>query len=216
MRKYLILLVALFASCRTNNFVGTFSSRVSPYRFILDSDSTFKYHYKEGFLYGYSSGHWSKIGKLKIKLQSFYKDRAMQLNGSENISSDFNKNVELKIQIAIPNEEKNYYRCLIYINQKFFLAKGCDSISSIMAPGPIKNILLKITTDNRIPMRDNDTLITSEYYPKHDYLKSITLNCTYIDSLFNYKVFNGYVLNFSKGNIKYMKYKLFRNLRYKP
>jgi len=216
MKKNLILFIVLFISCKTSNVVGTFSSRSSPYRFIFRSDSTFRYHYHEGVLYSYSFGHWSKVGKGKIKLESFYKDRTLPLLGTENISSKDSKTVELKIQIPIPDEEKKYYRCLIYINQRLFLEKACDSVSSIIAPSPIKSVQIKITTDVRIPARDNDTLVSSEYHTESLYPKSINLNCRYNDSLFNYRVFNGTVLNFANGKLKFMKYKLVRNLKYKP
>jgi len=216
MRKYLILIAALLVSCRANNFTGTFSSRNSPYRFTLDSDSTFTFHYKEGLLYSYSFGNWSKVGGKKIKLQSFYKNKIIQLYGNENSSSDFTTNVELKIKTSIPSSDKHNYKCLVFINNKFFIEKTCDSISSIIAPNPIENLWLKITTDERISMRDNDTLVTSEYYPKHNNLKSIDLNCAYNDSLFNFRVFNNHVLNFTNGKFKFMKYKLLKNLKYKP
>jgi len=202
-------------SCRATNFVGKFSSRISPYRLTFSADSTYKYEYHEGLLYSHSSGRWAIIGKRKIKLRSFYQDLTLPLNGQENISSQPAKDVALNIQIPIPSDVKNYFRCLIYINHRFFVEKTCDSISSVIVPSPVRSVQIKITTDVRTPALDKDTLVSSEYYPKGDYLKSINLSCTYNESFFNYKIFNGDILNFSNGKLKFNNYKLFRNLKYK-
>lgn len=207
-KKYFFILCIILISCKSTNLTGIYSSNKDPYRFVFSGDSTFRYQYKEGLIYSYSFGSWKKVGNEKIELQSFYNNRALPLVGFEKSLSNTIEPCELKIGISIPDVAKKYYKCLLYIDGRLFKEIHCDSISSIMAPNPIKTVQLKITSDQRIPTRVNDTLITSKYNTNSPYLKQLDLKCSYNDSLFNYKLFNGTILNFTSGKLKFMEYRI--------
>jgi hypothetical protein len=212
-RIAVIIIFLIIASCRTPNFGGVYSSYQSPYSFTLKADSTYTFNYQEGILYKHSFGRWH-AKKKGIIFQSFFRNRIIPLSGIDISTDELKESINLSIHIPIPEDRRAYYRCLIYLNDRFFVEKSCDSIADLKIPATVKNVLLKLTADSHIPGIVGDTLTSSHYYTNGNKLKAISLNLFYNDSLFNYQVFNSYTIKSSGRSLNYMKFKLFKDIKH--
>jgi len=68
----------------------------------------------------------------------------------------------------------------------------------------MSNVFLKISADGRMPTRYLDSLVTEKYFLQSgSSISGLKINVLYNDSLFNYKVFNNYILKLKKEGIKF-------------
>lgn len=202
--KYLVILLFFFSSCSSNRIIGDYASPKEPDQFSIKEDSTFTYQYRLGPHYKYSNGSWQFIGRIKIKLQSVYNSRTIQIIVKESNNKSLNDSlIALNINTNIPQNKRQYYQCLIYIDDHLNLQKNCDSLSSLNIPHPINTIFFKITADGRLPIRFLDMLSTDKYTLKNNKANQLDVEMMYNDSLFNYQVFNDEIICFSNHKLKY-------------
>lgn len=141
-----------------------------------------------------------KKGRKEIVLKSQFRDRLLPLTVKE---TDGVKGGNLiNININIPETERKFYQCSLFVNDSFFARKNCDSIISIFVLKPILNVSLKLNADERKPTRFLDSLITEKHFFKSINLKKIEINVHYNDLLFNYIVFNDETLKISRHGVK--------------
>nr|WP_199157804.1 hypothetical protein [Pedobacter sp. ASV2] len=173
-------------------------------KFIIKADSTYEFKYHNGFQYQYSSGTWKVINKRKIVFQSYLRNRLIELNVDEEIEVGVQDNQrKLNIKSNIANDDKKYYKCLIFTDGKLVKVVACDSVNNVILNADFNNILFKITADQRIPSRLLDTLITKNYIIKNKNTNQLNIKLKYQDSLFNYKVFNREEVNLLTRGIRY-------------
>ena len=200
----LVLFISFLVSCAPElKISGVYSDKKHPVSFIIREDSTFSYRYKFEFAKNYSSGHWTKKGRKSIALKSGLQNKILFLNVQEDNYVDAESLMSLNIGITIPEAEKKYYQCSIFINDSFFIEKNFDSIGSIIISKPISSVFFKINADERIPNRFLDTLLTEKYFFKSESKKNLKINILWQDSLFNYKVFNNEVLKLTHHGVKF-------------
>jgi hypothetical protein len=204
MKLYLVLTALLLLGCFSNKEItGVYSSIKSPFSLTLREDSTFSYRYKFQFAYEYSEGTWSRIGKNKIILNSYTKSRIIPLQVEENFFNEDKSNSNLlSVDVGMPDKEKSFYRCSVYINDTLYSKKRCDSLS-ILVNKPISNFLFAINADEVIPNRFIDTLYTEKFSTKKTIGNKLKVTFLYNDSLFNYRVFNNEVVKVSKKGLKF-------------
>jgi len=201
---YIVFLAFLLSSCISEKIIGTYSNRSLPVKFIIKSDSTYEFKYHQGFQYQYSSGTWRVINKRKIVFQSYLKNKFVELNVDEKSEEGVRENQrQLNIESNIANDEKKYYKYLIFTDDKLVKAVACDSANNVILHADFNNILFKITADQRMPSRLLDTLTTENYIIKNKNTNKLNIKLKYQDSLFNYKVFNQEEINFLTRGIRY-------------
>lgn len=208
MRPYVFFIFLLFSCSSSREVPGEYLSSKSPYSLILNKDSTFSYRYKFEFAYKYSSGTWNKTGKNKIILNSYIKERRLPLKIYESGNNEENKsNVNfLSVNVDISDADKKYYWCEIFINDALYEKINCDSLSSISITPPINSVFFGLTADERIPGRFLDTLYTDKFFPKSNSANKLKADISYIDSLFNYRVFNNEVLKMTRKGLNFYNY----------
>jgi len=208
LNKYYVLLLAislvLIYSCSSIIEVSEdYSSSETPYSFNLGKDSVFDYRYKFEFGYEYSQGIWSKIGNNEIVLNSRVKNRTLQLKVKESIAHEAEQENFFYVNINMPDSDKNYYQCMIFINDTLYGKRSCDSIASILISSPIKNIFFKLSADVRMPTRFMDTLTTDKFSPRLSIGNKTKIDIIFKDSLFNYRVFNDEILKVTRKGLKF-------------
>lgn len=198
-KSLFIVLSSLFISCSSGlKLTGVYYDNKSPVTFTIKDDSTFNYRYKFEFDYKYSDGYWSKRGEKKVALTSNLQSKVLPLTVSEyeGINS-------IDVSINMPDLEKAYYQCSVFVNDSFFIKKRCDSMTSIFIGKPISSLFFRLNADVRMPTRFLDSLITEKYFSKSNGSKSLKVDILYKDSLFNYKVFSGEILKFTRKGMKF-------------
>ncbi|PUZ19688.1 hypothetical protein GA0116948_12319 [Chitinophaga costaii] len=110
------------------------------------------------------------------------------------------------ISINIPEDKRNYYQCMVFVNDSLYVNKRFDSLPYLSIGSPVKIIFFKLSADVSIPARFLDTLTTDTFFPKSDMANSSKIDIVFNDSLFNYQVFNNDILKITKG-----KFKIFRS-----
>jgi hypothetical protein len=204
MKLYLVLFTFLLSGCFSNKEIaGVYSSSKSPFSLTLRDDSTFSYRYKFQFAYEYSEGTWSRIGKNKIILNSYIKSRIIPLQVEENIfNGDKTDSNILSVDVGMPDKEKSFYQCSVYINYTLYSKKRCDSLS-VLVNKPVSNFLFAINANEVIPNRFIDTLYTEKFSTKKTIGNKLKVRFLYNDSLFNYRVFDNEVVKVSKKGLKF-------------
>lgn len=201
---YIVLLIVLLSSCISEKIIGTYSNRNLPVKFIIKADSTYEFKYHQGFQYQYSSGTWKVVNKRKIIFQSYLRNKFVELNVDEKSEERVRENQrQLNIESNIANDDKKYYKYLIFTDDKLVKVVACDSANNVILHADFNNILFKITADQRMPSRLLDTLITENYIIKNKNTNQLNIKLKYQDSLFNYKVFNKEEINFLTRGIRY-------------
>jgi hypothetical protein len=180
---------------------GNYSSGKSPYLFALNKDFTFDYEYKFQFLYQHSHGIWSRVSKNKIVLNSSIQDRSLTLKTWQLDSDKLDISNLFLIKINMPDSDKKYYQCIIYVNDIFYKEKPCDSVDSVSIVFPVKSIQLKLCADSRIPGRFLDTLSTNKFTPQSGTSNRTRIDVTLIDSFFNYRVIKNETLKVTRNGI---------------
>jgi len=188
MKFYILLTVFLYGCTSVRNIDGVYWSDKSPCKFTMNKDSTFSFEYRFQFQYEHATGTWSRAGKSKYVLNSFVKNKRLPASVSETKSDKEDNSNFLSASIQIPNQA--YYRCEIFINDTLYEKRSCDSLSSIVIAKPMRSLFLGICADERIPGRLLDTLYTEKFYPRSEYRNNLKMDISYIDSLFNYRIFN--------------------------
>ncbi len=190
----------------SNEISGEYSSRRIPYVFTLNKDSTFFYRYHFQFDNEYSLGRWHKSGKNTVTLNSHYKEKLLRLQVQQD--NNINRGDNVNLNIVTPDFDREYYECLIFVNDTLHAKQKCDSIISVSIKKPVQDVFLGFTADRTadplLASRLLDTLYTEKLYPKSDAFDKYTLRIAYNDSLFNYKVFDNEVFKITrKGLIFY-------------
>jgi len=134
----------------------------------------------------------------KIALTSNLQSKVLPLTVSEYEGTN-----RIDISVSIPDVEKAYYQCSVFINDSLFIKKRCDSVSSIQVGKPISSLFFRLNADERMPSRFLDSLITEKYFLKSSSSKNLKVDILYKDSLFNYKVFSGEILKFTLKGMKF-------------
>jgi hypothetical protein len=206
--KRLLLLyptILIYSCTPAGNIAGDYSSSKSPYSFIINNDSTFSYRYKFQVAYEYSQGIWKQLSKNKITLTSYTATRLIPLRvqeGSLQKNSEIDDNI-LSVDVGIPDSEKTYYQCSIFINDTLFRKTSCDSLQLLTIDQKINSLFFSISADERIPTRFLDTLYSEKILFKSANRRKLNIDFVYQDSLFNYRVFNDEVLNVSGTYLKF-------------
>jgi hypothetical protein len=199
-----LCLVLLYGCHPDRQLAGNYWSNKSPYFFSLNRDSTFDYRCKFQFVYQISHGTWHKVAKNKVVLNSSIKDRTLSLNAKE-LSSDKNDPKNLfYVSINIPDTEKKYYQCMVFVNDNFYEKSNCDSFNSVLVGFPINNIQFKISADPRMPGRLFDTLSTKKFSPQSSTSNKKELEILFSDSLFNYRIFDSDTITLTKKGIRFI------------
>ncbi len=202
------VLLFLLCSCSSGTALeGNYSSNNGYYNLQLNKDSTFTYQYKFQYSYEYSQGTWRHVGKNKIVLNSHFRNKDIPLRIQELSADDFGKGNFFFININMPEDKRNYYRCMAFVNDSLYVDKSFDSIRYISIASPVKSIFFKLSADVRIPARFLDTLTTDKFLPKSDMENKSKIDIVFNDSLFNYKVFNGDIIRITKKRFKILQSK---------
>lgn len=208
MKIYYYFIFLLFACSVGTDLSGDYSSRLIPYSVILNKDSTFSYRYKFTFDYEYSFGKWSRLNKNTIVLISHFKEKLLLLKVQQSKMTEGEKS---NLSIKTPDLEREYYECLIFVNDFLYTKEKCDSIISISIKEPIENFYLGLTADRKIdPLlatRALDTLYTEKFISKPSMYGKYEVEIIYNDSLFNYKVFNHETIKVTRKGLKFYDYR---------
>jgi len=206
-RKYLarlILFSIVVCGCSPSvEVAGNYSSDRSKYQFKLNQDSTFEYGYKFEFAHEHSRGRWTQIGRKRIVLDSYTKSKTIPLRGQKLSGQDFGKENVFSVRIDIPNAEKQYYQCMVFINDALYEKRSCDSIDTILVPAPVKSIFFKLSADTRMPSRFLDTLCTEKFITQSTTSSQEQLTIIVPDSLFNYRIFDKDTLEVTRKGLRF-------------
>jgi hypothetical protein len=199
MKIYVLLILFLCGCAGGKDISGVYWSDKSPDKLTINKDYTFSYAYRFQFQYKHATGNWSKDGRNKYILNSFIKSKRLPVNVSESeANSDSNF---LSIHIQIPDQ--TYYICEIFINDRLYEKRRCDSLSMVAFATPINSVFFGITADERIPGRSLDTLYTQVFHPKMASANSMKVNVEFTDSLFNYRIFNNTMIKIANNNLMF-------------
>jgi hypothetical protein len=180
-----------------------YSSNQSKYQFRLNQDSTFEYSYKFEFAYQYSTGGWSKAGNRKIVLNSNIKSKVVPLREERLPGNDFEQANFFSVGVNIPNADKKYYQCMIFIDDVLYEKRSCDLLDTILVSGPMKSIFFKLSADPRLPTRFLDTLSTEKFITQSSKSNRERLAIILDDSLFNYRVFKNDTLEVARKGLRF-------------
>jgi len=197
MKRFLWLTVFFYGCSTTSFFIGKYSSKEGVYNITLNSDSTFSYYAKFQFKSEFSSGHWTTMmGKKEITLNSFNQNKILPLQifkeGAKQVSNDRNS---VNFDINMPDSEQKFYSCLIFANDKLVKRGSCDTLKHIEIDSLTKDIYFGITGTESLPTRFLDTIYSEKYRPKTNPAENVRIKISYVDSFFNYKVFNNVTLH---------------------
>ncbi len=190
MKKVVLIFLVLFYGCTVSKtIIGTYSSSVSPYMFIISPDSSYHFQYKFHFEYAYSIGNLNKVNSNIYRINSHFSNKEIILLPNYSKTNHTNDSLTLSVQTNLKSDESEYYRCLIYLNGGLFSEKRCDSLHTIDIPTNSYTLLLKLTADSRMPSRFLDTLVSLPYALRFGEKNKCTIEMKYLDSFFNYKTF---------------------------
>lgn len=185
------------------NIIGKYASSKNPNCFEFKSDSTFLYEYREKAQYKFSTGTWSNNNQHTIIVNSKISNTIIPIKVDENKSINPQESI-ISIALNITGEMNlSNYKCNIFINDNFYIAKRCDSLSSIIVNLPIRDVYFLI---ERRPIVFTSTyllfpLISESYKPKCNTC-NLKIEASFRDSLFSYRSFNNERLKVKKGMIK--------------
>jgi len=182
---------------------GDYSSNRSKYQFRLNRDSTFEYSYKFEFAYEHSRGRWNRIGKRRIILNSYAKRKVIPMTVQKLSGHDIGQASFFSVSMDIPNADKKYYQCMVYVNDMLYEKISCDSIDTILVASPVKSIFFKLSADPRMPTRFLDTLSTEKFITHSNTSSQERLNIILRDSLFNYRIFDNDTLEVTRKGLKF-------------
>src|SRR6187402_188105 len=138
MRLFICSLVLLYSCSSSVKLPGDYSSSRIPYSFTLNPDSTFNYRYKFEFAYEYSQGAWKKAGRNEIVLNSYIQSKSLPVKVQELDTHEFGQTNFFSVNISsMPDADKNYYQCMIFINDTLYEKRSFDSIASILITSPV-------------------------------------------------------------------------------
>lgn len=194
----------LLCSCSSSiKLPGNYSSKNIPYSFTLNPDSTFDYRYKFEFAYEHSQGKWKKAGRNEIVLTSYIQNKSLPLKVQYLDAHEIGQANFFSVNISMPDTDKNYYQCMIFINDTLYQKRNCDSIDSILITSPVRSIFFKLSTDIRMPTRLLDTLSTDKFIPRSSTANREKISIVLSDSLFNYRVFNKEALRVTRRGLRF-------------
>ncbi len=198
------MLILLLSGCSSvKQVAGIYSSKKSPVTFILNEDSTYEYRYKMGFDYEYSTGQWwLKQEGNQLVLNSDFESKLLPLD-IEEVSSGLNNRNFLSVFIDMPEKEMENYYCFLYINDELHKSIKCKPVDSISIDAEIDNFFWGISADVMIPSRYLDTLYTEKFFPKYSKGNYLKVDIKYVDSLFNYRVFDNEKVRLSQKGISF-------------
>lgn len=121
MKNHILFILFIFTGCTLRMKVPGIYSGSEKYSTVeLVNDSIFSYRYKFEFAYEYSQGFWKKGLKNEIILNSNIQNRTLPLRiQTSNLNIDKDDDLFLTVSINIPEKEKRYYHCSIFINLRF-------------------------------------------------------------------------------------------------
>jgi hypothetical protein len=205
MRSYIIIAIcSLICGCSVNNnFTGKYMSKNNPNYIQLRRDSTFIFEYRALHLYEHSTGAWQKKEKNSIVLNSKIKSTILPLSVALiNETNDYNT-ISFKLNI-IRNESLADYRCGLYINDKLYCLRSCDSAALMHVNIPIYSMHFILIKEPRV---FNSTyvalpLMTEKYNPtlEKGNRPEVTVNLN--DNYFYYKAFNNEMLKVMRNGLK--------------
>ncbi|PWG82122.1 hypothetical protein [Pararcticibacter amylolyticus] len=190
-----VMLVLLLSNCSIKkNIIGKYYSGIHSVGIQLKEDSTFVYEHRNLHLYQYSKGKWRHEKNNQISLESNIKSTLIPLNvQNQNITNAKN---ELSIDLKIADGGKTSdYQCGIYIDNKLYTIKRCDSLSSVFINVPMNNFYFHFARD---PQPDTTSYIsqpvfTEKYQLMINQNNKARIDITLPDTYFYYKSFNGVV-----------------------
>lgn len=202
---YLFIVFIISACSATRDIPGEYSSSRIPYSFELNKDSTYAYRYQFTFDTEHSSGKWGILDKNKIMLSSQINNRVLDLNVRGNRS--FDNSEGLSFRINTPGFDRQYYRCLVFVNEALYANENCDPVVSLRTPKSIQNIYFGFTADRTaasiLASRALDTLYTEKFSSLKDGFNEFEIDVVYNDSLFNYRVFNNEIVEITRKGLKF-------------
>ena len=198
----IVIVVYFFVGCTPAvKIPGTYSGNNSYLTIILDNDSTFSFRYKFEFSREYAEGRWKLLGKSRVVINSNIQNRSLSIKGYDKYNSSLTDGKYLAIDTGIPEDERKFYGCSIFVNDAFLVKKRCDSVSVLKIPDSTMSISVQINADERIPNRFLDSLQTDKYILGSKKSNEVRLEVAYIDSLFNYRVFNNVSIRITRKGL---------------
>jgi hypothetical protein len=196
-----ILIIFIISGCSVDNrLIGKYASKDNS-SFQFKANHTFLNEYKEGEHAKYSSGNWRRVSEDTIVINSDIRTINVPLVLTLLDSSKTNTislSLDLKIDSGL---ELTNYRCYIFVNNKYFSDKSCDSISSLLINEPVYTL-------NFIFSKEPHSY-PKQYFPiNSDTLKfdrplkhNLQLKASFEDIFFEYNPFNNVKIKTGKNSI---------------
>ncbi|MGZ5221417.1 MAG: hypothetical protein ACXWC7_15115 [Chitinophagaceae bacterium] len=202
MKSATILFLFIIAGCRANREIhGVYNFPNNHATITLQKDSSFIYRYQFEFDSWRSEGKWTSPEKNLVILNSTIKNRTIPLHISElDLQGTNNPDNVLSVDVGMPENEKKFYNCSLYLNDSLYGRKRCDSLKFIIQK-PINFIRLSLTGDVVIPNRYLDTLFTETYFTQRNTGNKLAIKLGYNDTLFKYRVLENVKLRIARKGL---------------
>ncbi|WP_342333094.1 hypothetical protein [Pedobacter sp. FW305-3-2-15-E-R2A2] len=203
MKIYFVLGIGLLlSSCSVNReVVGKYASQKNPNIFEFNSDSTFKYEFREFHLYQYATGRWKKTSQNTLVLNSTVSSATIPVKISKLDDVDLNR-TKMTIDLRISDGmDLSNYKCKVFVNKTLFRITRCDSLKFIEIKSGIQQLSFQFTkepiviTSNLISLPLSTEIISN---PPSNFAVNLTFN----DTLFSYRVFKDEVVKFRPNRIE--------------
>lgn len=195
------LLAVLLSGCSAGiELSGDYSCKEVCQSFSLNRDATFRYEDEASS--GFSDGHWAKYHGDQVVLRSMIRDRSLPLKTFEFGVHEFGQESLLNVDIDLPETEKSYYQCLVYINDTLMGRRNCDSLGGIPVRDDIRSLRFAVCGNEKMPGRLHDTLSSEVYNPRSVRGNKFQIHIFINDSLFNYRVFDDEVFKVTKKGLR--------------
>ncbi|MEA5260239.1 hypothetical protein VB264_20745 [Arcicella aquatica] len=205
MKIIIMLSSILMFSCTEERFYREYISKNKVYAFTFNDDSTFRYNYYRLHEYEYSNGKWYQKNKKEIVLNSFLKGNLLKLE-TEKYTTTKEVINEMFFDFRFNKIKAEDCECTIYLNDKLYTTKRCDSLSVIQEKLPIQSIQLYIfkvnyTDSYRYSLKP---LKSATFYPFNVQSNFIKFHIDVEDSYFSYRAFNDIIINLKRNKIYYL------------
>lgn len=189
----------MFASCSSNkNLLGVYTAQSGHAILQLNADSSFLYQYKFQYEYRYSTGVWGlQDGKIVLNSRLASKELPLDIEAIRKESPA--EKVSLIIFTDVSERYKAFYNYSIYVNG-VFVSSIKEGVNYPFVASNARNLVIKVSADERMPSRFFDTLVTAKYSipDRGNQFKAYVRN---IDSFGNYQVFKNASFAIQKNKI---------------
>jgi hypothetical protein len=196
-----IFIFFLISGCSVDgHLVGKYASKDNS-SFQFRSDHTFLNEYKEGEHVKYSSGTWTRVSEDTIVINSEIRTINIPLGLTFLDSSRANAidlSIDLRIDkgLALAN-----YRCYIFVNNKYYNDKSCDSISALHIKEPVYTLSLIFSKELHNSSKQFFPVNSDTLKFDKPLKRDIKLRATFDDIFFEYNPFNNEKIKTGKNSI---------------